>query len=150
MLCALATLDIESFWGTNPRPVIHRPTVMGRRSILHPSIPVQVREPYWGYQSQAGTDRRQAVPSTSDTTTQWTPWSNHNQVCTTMNREPALLPCTSYHTRIMHGEGVGTADSTTTTLDTKASNNNSYPSKDPEYYTPRSLTQQYITQRKPT
>jgi hypothetical protein len=66
------------------------------------------------------TYQRQAVPSTSDTTTQWTPWSNHNQVCTIMNREPALLPCTSYHTRIMHGEGVGTADSTTTTLDTKA------------------------------
>ena len=61
-----------------------------------------------------------------------TPWTNHNQVCTTMNREPALLPCTSYHTRIMHGEGVGTADSTTTTLDTKADSNNSYPSKDPE------------------
>ena len=121
---------------------------MGRRSILHPSIPVQVRE-----YSRVTNPRPELIDGRRylrNTTTQRTPWTNHNQVCTTMNREPALLPCTSYHTRIMHGEGVGTADSTTTTLDTKANNNNSYPSKDPEYYTQRSLTHQYITQRKPT
>ena len=103
---------------------------------------------YTGVPIPCRTNRRQAVSSTSNTTTQWTPWSNHNQVCTIMNREPTLHPCTSYHTRIMHGEGVGTADSTTTTLDTKVNDNNSYPSKDPEYYTQRSLTHQYITQRK--
>jgi len=105
----------EGYWGTNPGRDPRQ--VMQRTTPLNARLGAWV---YWGYQSQAGTDRRQAVPSTSDTTTRWTPWSNHNQVCTTMNREPALLPCTSYHTRIMHGEGVGTADSTTTTLDTKA------------------------------
>ena len=39
-----------------------------------------------------------------------TPWTNHNQVCTTMNQKPCPHPCTSYHTRIMHGQGLEQGD----------------------------------------
>ena len=147
MLCADRHGNIEGHWGTNPGRDPRQAV-----SLTDNTTPLNIKharrfERYWG------TNPRPRAPAGSvmnNTTTQRTPCTNHNQDCTITIREPTLHPCTSYHTHIMHGEGVGTADSTTPTLDTKANNNNSYPSKDPEYYTQRSLTQQYITQRKPT
>ena len=117
MLCADSHGNTEGHWGTNPGRDPRQAV-----SLTDNTIPLNIKhscrfERYWG------TNPRPRAPAgsvTNNTTTQRTPCTNHNQDCTIMIREPTLHPCTSYHTRIVHGEGVGTADSTTTTLDTKA------------------------------